>query len=491
MRASSNRIAGPLVASFNVTMCRHGRGVWYCRDGMARVAPLVLVLAGAVHGCTCGRTQPAATDAVVDAAAPPRDAAEAAARPTVSTDAMFSAPIAALRVGGATFVAGLVAAAGVVRIVKLGPDGTAEWTSDPIRGVSWSPDVQLRLMPAGDGVAVAWRGLRDGSLGRTLVPLGAHGEPRGEPAEIGASYCATARGVAWIEPRAGAAAQVRASGWSEWAVAEVASVPRERDPSLVCGDRAVFVLGDGDDDLTASAFVPGEGPAPAPAPVVREADFADEEREHHAYASGDELGLVRIGASGTVALRGVPATGTPGPWRTLRRTLSEDDDVVAVDADANVLAIVYTHETDEDCAGMGAAMVGTRVLRVDRSTGTESRLELSKPECDRSLGPFWLAVAPGMPVVAWVERAASLSAKAPPIAGVALRALSGDAGTLARIELAADAVADAGCDESGCFLAALVRPTGQGPEADDAGATARATGNDGMQPEAIRVVPYP
>jgi hypothetical protein len=332
------------------------------------------------------------------------------------------------------------------------------------------------VLPAADGFVVVWRGPRDGGVGQTAVVLGPRGEPRGEPIEIGSAYCATARGLAWIEREAGSPAQIRARAWSDLSIADVVAVPRDRDPSLVCGDRAVVVLGDGDEDLTATAFVPGEGAALAPAVVIRDADFGeDEEREHEPYAMGDDLGILRVGGSGAVALRELPLGGLPKPWRRIRHTLSDDDDVVSVDADADATFVVYTHETEEDCPGLGSAQASIRALRIERRTGAESRLELSPPSCEPLPGPFWVAPAPGAPVVAWVERVAKVAPKAAPIAGVELRTVSGGSVRATRIEQAADAIADAGCDDRGCSVAALVR------EPD----------SDGMRPAPIRVLPYP
>ena len=122
----------------------------------------------------------------------------------------------------------------------------------------------------------------------------------------------------------------------------------------------------------------------------------------------------------------------------------------------------YTHDAADACPGIGSTAEGVQLLRVDRKTGAESLTALAPADCDRSPGPFWIAAgAPGGSTVAWVERTTKLAAKAAPIAGVALRTLTaGDAKTR-RIELVADAVVDAGCDDKACSVAALVRPAGR------------------------------
>jgi hypothetical protein len=310
-----------------------------------------------------------------------------------------------------------------------------------------------------------------------LVLLGPHGEARGVPLEIGAALCTTADGLAWIDPRATGPARVLARRWSEASAREVVAVAPDRDPALVCGDHAVVVLGDGDDDLTATSFVPGENAAQPPRVASRDGDFGeDEEREHDAYAVGDDLGLVRVAASGSVAVREMPRGGAPGPWRKLKQTIPPDDDVVAVDGDADATFVVFTHDADDACPGIGSTAESVRALRVDRKSGAESVLDLAPADCDRSPGPFWIAPSPGGSTVAWVERAAKAPAKTAAIAAVALRTLAAGAAIKPRrIDLQADAVADSGCDDAGCSVAALLRP----PDAD------------GMQPESIAVFAYP
>jgi hypothetical protein len=253
-------------------------------------------------------------------------------------------------------------------------------------------------------------------------------------------------------------------------------VSADRDASLVCGDHAVLVLGDGDDDLTVTSFIPGEATLQPSVVAIRDSDFGDDdEREHDAYSVGDDLGLAWVGASGTIMLREVPRGGTPTRWRRLKHAIGEDDDVVAVDGDADSTFVVYTHDVEDACADMGSTPTSIRVVLADRKAGTDARFELAPPSCERTPGPFWIAPAPGGTVVAWVERTTKLASGGPPIVGVALRTIAAGSVRASQIDLAADAVADAGCDDRGCFVAALVR----------------APDGDGMQPSAIRLIPYP
>lgn len=442
---------------------------------MRRVVPLAFLTMGLFAGCTCGeKTVPSqAVSSSSSAPAPPPSAAAPVTPSSKLDPSVFSAPIAAARVAHQDVVAGLVAAEGIVRVVGMAGDKPA-WGADALTGVAWAPDAELRVQPAGDaGVALVWRGLRNGKISRSLVVVGPHGELRGEPVEVGAGFCATAAGLAWIDPHTSGPSRVMARRWSDPAAAEALLVSSDRDPALACGDHAVVVLGDGDDDLTAAGFVPG-APAAKPVVAIRDIDFGDDdEREHDVYTIGDDLGIVRVGGSGAIAVREVPQGGAPTPWHRLKATIPPDDDVVAVDGDAEAAFIVYTHDAEDACPGIGSTAEAVKAIRVERKTSAETVLDLAAADCDHAPGPFWVAAsAPGGPTVGWVERAAS---GAPPITGVALRTWTAGAMKPRHLDVAADAVTDAGCDPSGCSVAALVRPLGA----------------DGMTPETLRVLPYP
>jgi len=444
--------------------------------GIRPLALLTLAPLAMAAGCTCG-TRSSSSSAAAPAASGSSSAAvdrSDASGPAPLTLAGFSAPIAAARSAGVDVVAGLVVADGVIRVVGV-VDGKPTWAVDALRDVSWARDAELALRPAGDGgAALVWRGPRAGKQARALLLIGPHGELRGAPTEVDAAFCATLDGVAWIDPRPTGPTRVMARTWSAPAGREVVTVGSDRDPALACGDHAVVVLGDGDDDLTAASFIPGAAVQP-PVVVIRDADFGeDDERDHYPYTIGDDLGIVRVADSGAVAIREVPRGGAPTPWRKMKQIIPPDDNVVAVDGDADATVVVFTHGTDESCPGIGSTAEGVRALRVERKAGAESLLDLAPADCDRSPGPFWIASAPGGATVAWVERATKLAANAAPIVGVSVRTM-GASPTSRRIELQADAVKDGGCDAHSCSVAALLR----------------AADSDGMQPGTIQVLTYP
>jgi hypothetical protein len=138
-------------------------------------------------GCTCGSKSGSAVEAGAPAASTSSSAAIPAplAAGAPGDGSMFSAPIAGARSGGGGDVlAGLVAKAGVVRVMGVA-DGRVTWTADALKDVAWSPDAELVLQPAHGGFALVWRGMHAGKTGRTLVLLGPGGESRDAPVDIG------------------------------------------------------------------------------------------------------------------------------------------------------------------------------------------------------------------------------------------------------------------------------------------------------------------
>ena len=442
---------------------------------MVRRAPVWLLLSGLVSGCTCGSKQASSPDSGAASPVVPSSAATQPALPLPSDLGVFSAPIAAARGDGVDIVAGLVVSAGVLRVMGLS-GGHATWTADALRDVAWAPDADLRLQAAPGGVALVWRGPHAGKTARTMVVLGPHGEAREAPVEIGSAFCVTTAGVVWLDARSAGPARVLARGWSDSTARPLTSVSADRDPALVCADHDVIVLGDGDDDLTATTVTAGDAAAHASVVAVRDADFGDdEEREHDAYSFGDDLGVVRVAASGAVAMREVPRGGGPTPWRKLKHTIPADDDVVAVDGDAESTVIVYTEDSDDTCPGVGATAESVHALKVVRKTGEETLFDLAPADCDRAPGPLWVAASTAGVAVGWVERRTKSSPQAPPITGAAFRVLLAAGPKPYHVDLAADAVVDTGCDTQACSIAALLRPAG----------------GDAMQPGLLAVYAYP
>ena len=394
----------------------------------------------------------------------------------VQTARVFSAPIAAARAGDDIVVAGLVQSAAVVRVAGF-RGGRSIWEADAIRGASWSPNADLTVQAGSSGLLLLWRsGLGTAGAGE-LVLLGPRGEARGAPVDVRAAACATSAGVAWIEPLAQGSSRVLARPWTDAGPRALLNLAPDRTPTLACGDRSVFVLADGDDDVTATAFVPGDPVAEAPVVVILNADFSDEERDHQVFTRGDVLEIVRVGEQGAIATRDVPATGGPSVWRKLKHTLSGDDDIVAIDGNATTTVVVFTRDVEDACPSAGSLAQRVKALAIDRKSGAESILDLASADCARSLGPFWIASSlASATLVAWTERKRQGDAKAAAISGLAYRRIDRAEQRPGRVDLDADALVEGGCDHGLCLAAALVREQG-----DDGG----------MRPMSISVFAYP
>jgi hypothetical protein len=442
---------------------------------------LALALAG---GCR-SKGKPAPTTVSVDsggslAAAVVPDAQ--AATPAWRTDPVFSAPIAAARMAQGSVVAGLVATQKVIRVVGF-PDGKPSWTTDVLPGVKWSEAAELGIQRAADGVVVFWRDSAVGP-GGAAVFLGPDGQMRDTPLEVGSAVCTTVGGIAWIAarpipPAPEHAVHVLARAWGERAGHEVMTLSPDRSPTLVCGTHSVFALADGDDDLTVDVFVPGSAAARRPTLVIRNSDFADEEREHESFTVADDLEIARVGVGGSVATRTVMGDRDASPWRRLKHVLSDEDDLVAIDGQPQRSLFVFTRDSDSACPTPESGGQRVRALDVDRATGADRLVELAPPDCQGQRGPFWipagLAEARG-PIVAWVERGPGTGdRKVPPISGLTYRVLGPQGVRSGRLSIAADALVDGDCDDAACFAAALLREPG----------------GDGMSPGPIAVVTYP
>lgn len=414
----------------------------------------------ALGGCRCGRGgEGEATGGDAAAVAPTQTATDAA-------DAGgWSAPIAAANAGGGeVLVAGLDVPARAIRMRRIGANDAILAERTVLENVAWSSEADLKVVATPSGAAITWRGRKSGKLGRALVVVGADLASKGAPVEVAGPSCATREAIWFTDGK-------RAHGrpWSGQAID--VELPREKEPSILCGATKAFALLEEDDG---TSWMPLARSA-ASAPLLREKDFGeDEQRERAEYTSGDDLGVVRVAASGALAVREVK-DGVAGALKKLRSSIPRDDDVVAVDASPKELVIVYTQDASDACGDKGAS-TKVKALRVDRSTGEESTLDLSPGMCGREVGPFFTgAVGEGVSV-AWVERVPALGQARASIVALAhaLVPPAGAAPTAQRVEVAADALVDAGCDADRCYAAALERPPG----------------TDGMVPGPVRVLRY-
>lgn len=433
---------------------------------LARLSLVSLVATLGAGGCTCSKaSEPAADDAGAASSGDARDGVSAAS--AESAEDGLSAPIAGARgERGDVFAAGLDVRARAIRVQRINDKDEVLADGRVFEGVAWSSESELKVVPAAAGAAVTWRGLRNGKLVRQLAILGADLAPVGSIVDVSAASCATQEALWFTDGK-----RVHMRPWSG-APARFA-LPKEKDAALVCGSHRAFALLD-DEDGTSMVMFAGaaldKADASSASPVtslLNEAEFGeDDQRERPEYTVGDDVGVVRLAASGSIALREV-RSGAAGLLHKLKTSIGRDDDVVAVDASPRVVVIVFTEDVSDACAkdGGGAATVGsTRVkaLRIDRTTFDESVVELSPGMCAREVGPFFTGAQGDGVSVAWVERVPIAGKSRAPIAALTYRVVpaSGPAPELARIEQPADALADAGCDGTRCYAVALARRAG-------------------------------
>jgi hypothetical protein len=453
------------------------------RGSVARSVVLAVVIGLACGGsaCTCSK----ASDPIADdgGTASSFDGSEER-NATVGEPGGLSAPIAAARgERGEVVVAGLDVAAHAIRIQRISDKDELLVDRTVFDGVTWSSESELKVAPAAAGVAVTWRGLRAGKLVRQLQILGADLVPVGSVHDVSAASCATRDAIWFTDGR-----RVHARPWTGRPARF--DLPKDKDAVLVCGVHRAFALLDEDDG---TSLVPFGGTSPArgdggvdagasrPVQLFAESEFGeDDQRERPEYTVGDDVGVVRLGVSGAIALREVH-DGIPGLLHKLRTVIPRDDDVVAVDATPRVVVIVFSEDVSDACAkdgGTTATVGSTRVkaLRVDRTTFEESIVELSPGMCAREVGPFFTGSQGESVSVAWVERVPIAGKSRAPIAALAhsLVPPSGSAPELARAEQAADALVDAACDGTRCYAVAL----------------ARRVGMDAMVPGVAKVIRY-
>ena len=449
-------------------------------------AVVAIAVAGGACTCSKGRDPGAVTDAATDA-----DAAEEGAASRVEGALLggLSAPIAAARIeAGDVVVAGLDVTAHAIRVQRINPNDQVSVECTILDGVEWSSESDLRVVPAARGVAVTWRGLRGGRLVRQMLVLGPGLAPNGEVVDVSAASCATREALWFTDGK-----RLHARPWS--GAPFKSDLPHDKDAALVCALHRAFALLD-EDDGTSVLVLGGAPAADAGAEaghagdlaraqgslaiaLLKESEFGDDDqRERAEYTVGDDLGVVRLAASGAIAVREIRGS-VPGPLRRLKTTIPRDDDVVAVDASPRGLVVVFTEDVGEACQGAGGVTVpSTRVkaLRVDRSTFEESVVELSPGSCGREVGPSFTGALRDDVSVAWVERVPVKGLSRAPISGLARRLVvpAGPLAELVRADQPADALVDAGCDGAHCYAVAL----------------ARRPGMDAMVPGIARVIRY-
>ena len=412
-------------------------------------------------GCTCNRTSPGGGEG----GAPTASASNAATQ--ASGPAIFSAPIGASHgAGGAVYFAGFVAARNVFELTKIDPDGSTAWSVDTVSNVHWSSDSDVHVFASPEnGAFVLARGTRGGKLVREIVSVDAAGKLRGPAEPMKSDACATASGVASLKEN-GEHATVVMRDFAGGAPHDLFPLRAAGDHELLCGDHAVFGVTH-DDALTLER---------SGAPPIVLANDHDDAEDVEEVAAADDFAAVSVQDS-TLSLRSVVGDKA-GAWKKIGK-LPASADVAVLDADASDLYVIYTEETHEGSCIGGGSPSRLSAMHVPRAGGDAHAHALGMLTCDSDDGPFFTGFlhknGAARFVVAWPERRPPHSGEAP-LSALAYVTLEADkVSEVERITIDADAVTEAGCDDSACYAAALMR----------------VEGTDGMVPGPAKILRYP
>jgi len=373
----------------------------------------------------------------------------------------LSLPFASALGKDAIFVAGLVAERKTINLSRYTLDGRVEWSIDVLDDVRWTSTSQLWVFAGEGGVVAALRGQRGEKSVQIARSVDAAGNLLSEPFDVASHPCGTLDAIYWTEKLPGGGVGVKRRALAGGAATSATEEKDSSDVALACGDKQVFLLEDNDESFAVRRL---ESPK---ATVLASGEGDDEPKDRPAFTVGDDLGVLVETTVGRLQLH-FPALGAP---RTLRK-LTDEEDLVAVDADGKRTLVVYTRD-DPDRCGSDGLVSDVRALDVPLDGTKEIDAEIARGACDVDLGPFWIGSASGKMLVAWEERDAKKTKGGAPITGLGYRVL-GDAAP-SRLPQSAEDLAFAGCTATKCYVVALERPAG----------------TDGMVPGSAKIVAFP
>jgi hypothetical protein len=383
-----------------------------------------------------------------------------------------SLPIAATVTRDGTVVAGALAvkdkSVDVLRFDKGEPR-----VSPAMAMAAWKADAELRFFGHDGAAAVLmFRGELDGRSGRFAQWLDAPASPPKKPITIGAGACLGGPALYWVD----AQGQVR----SQASEGDGKSLrpPAVDDPqwSVVCGAVDAWLAADGDEGLAVMKITGAKAHGRLePAFAASDLD-PDNTREVHALADGDHVAFVGLGSAGKLLWR--PKRDAAS--RTLRSSLGDGDDVVALDARSGELLVVFTRDASVEGAEQDACQ---EVRAVVATKEGDQMLQLASGGCGRARGPFFVsALGPDRRMISWIEHRSNKGLGLPSVAGLGYAVLGPDASPDAGsppsrfLPFDADGLVDAGCFSGRCAAVGLVRPPGV---------------TDDSQPGAVEVRWYP
>jgi hypothetical protein len=401
---------------------------------------------------------------------PPKDAEQEA--PADATQAFvdgkslrLAAPLTAVRTSSLAAVAGRDRRNGQVVLAYSFDDS---WTSERTLRVGESGAVvadDIEVFGSQDKVALAVRGLSAKGSAKRLyrVDLGVDaGRQLSSPVDAGEASCATDDGVFSLYRDADALrSKFRPFVGTDPEIEGLVG-PAKSEATLVCARHRVFLAATVQD--TSRVFVWARGEKPVSPVVVPKVAGNSGESETSMAGLEDGLVAVKLDENGTVFVWKCKGDKSPSAWT--RASLGEKGEagLEAIVPSAGMLGIVLTRSVDpgKSCKDTDALDTVAEVAIVDDTTGRvlhpPERVETWR--CGAEPGPFFTGWVDGQLVVAWPRGADAACARAGVRFGGISYAIVGPKAGRARLGRAgrpAEAVADAGCVGTKCYVAALTR----------------------------------
>jgi hypothetical protein len=251
--------------------------------------------------------------------------------------------------------------------------------------------------------------------------------------------------------------------------------PAKSEATLVCGQHRVFLTTASDETSRVLTWINGERP---PAPVFLPKMVGSPGESDTSMAPfEDQLVAVKLDETGAVRIWKWKGGAAPTVWTKAVLGAKGDAGLEAVIPAAGMVGLVLTRTVDpgKSCRDADALDTVAEVAIVDDVSGrvvhAPERIETWR--CGAEPGPFFSGWAQGQLVVAWPRGADAACARAGVRYGGITYAAVEPRATHAKIGRAGrptESIADAGCVDGKCYVAALTRGSDPCASADSADA---------------------
>jgi hypothetical protein len=377
----------------------------------------------------------------------------------------FAGPLTAVMTSSLAAVAGRDRKTGQV-VLAFSSDGT--WASErTVRIAESGPATtdDIELFGSQQKLALTVRGLAGKERARHLYRIdfaGDAGVRLSSPVDAGDASCATSDGVFSLYREADT---FRGQFWPFSGTATAVEGllgPAKSEATLVCGQHRVFFATATDETSRILTWLDGEKLA-SPGILPKTADSPGESETSMAPFE-DQLVAVKLDQTGTVRIWKWKGGASPAAWTKASLGGKGEAGLEAVIPAAGMLGLVMTRTVDpgKSCRDSDALDTVAEVAVISDVDGrvvhAPERIETWR--CGAEPGPFFSGWVQGQLVVAWPRGADAACAKVGVRHGGITYAVIEPKATRARIGRAgrpAEAIADAGCVDGKCFVAAVTR----------------------------------